>query len=332
MGTGRHIDRRKAQPQAIRLGQPLFMHVPKAVAEPVLTACALIIIILSNVASEVSFGPFLLVICAFGAWFLGNRFALLLSLFVASTQILNGHAPALEGSPLIMVLKFLSVLAVVLMLGVARAALELEWRYARVDQMTGALNRKAFFEAIESGGSRTGLTVLVYADVDGLKLINDQFGHDAGDRALGGLAHRIKSAIRKDDIFARIGGDEFAIILKVRDAHAAELVAKRLNDALNLDPLKGEIDIRCSLGVLVLPQGSKSIDAELKQADTLMYHAKKAQVGMMMAISIEGDMQEFAPPASSTSSDGQQRAAVRSARRATGLARSDDTPEGTLAA
>ncbi|NBB24196.1 diguanylate cyclase [Porphyrobacter sp. SLTP] len=308
------------------------MHVPKAVAEPVLTACALIIIILSNVASEVSFGPFLLVICAFGAWFLGNRFALLLSLFVASTQILNGHAPALEGSPLIMVLKFLSVLAVVLMLGVARAALELEWRYARVDQLTGALNRKAFFEAIESGGSRTGLTVLVYADVDGLKLINDQFGHDAGDRALGGLAHRIKSAIRKDDIFARIGGDEFAIILKVRDAHAAELVAKRLNDALNLDPLKGEVDIRCSLGVLVLPQGSKSIDAELKQADTLMYHAKKAQVGMMMAISIEGDMQAFAPPASSTSSDGQQRAAVRSARRATGLARSDDTPEGTLAA
>ena len=332
MGTGRNIDRRKAQPQAIRLGQPLFMHVPKAVAEPVLTASALITIIASNAASEVSFGPFLLVICAFGAWFLGNRFALLLSLFVASIQILNGHAPALEGSPLIMVLKFLSVLAVVLMLGVARAALELEWRYARVDQLTGALNRKAFFEAIESGGSRTGLTVLVYADVDGLKLINDQFGHDAGDRALSGLAHRMKNTIRKDDIFARIGGDEFAIILKVRDTHAAELVAKRLNDALNLEPLTGEIDIRCSLGVLVLPKGSKSIDAELKQADTLMYRAKQAQVGMMMAISIEGDMQELAPPASRINSEGQQRAAVRSARRATGVARGDDTPEGTLAA
>lgn len=308
------------------------MHVPKAVAEPVLTASALITIIASNAASEVSFGPFLLVICAFGAWFLGNRFALLLSLFVASIQILNGHAPALEGSPLIMVLKFLSVLAVVLMLGVARAALELEWRYARVDQLTGALNRKAFFEAIESGGSRTGLTVLVYADVDGLKLINDQFGHDAGDRALSGLAHRMKNTIRKDDIFARIGGDEFAIILKVRDTHAAELVAKRLNDALNLEPLTGEIDIRCSLGVLVLPKGSKSIDAELKQADTLMYRAKQAQAGMMMAISIEGDMQELAPPASPINSEGQQRAAVRSARRATGVARGDDTPEGTLAA
>ncbi len=231
-----------------------------------------------------------------------------------------------------MALKFLSVLAVVLMLGVARAALELEWRYARVDQLTGALNRKAFFEAIKSEGSRTGLAVLVYADVDGLKLINDRFGHDVGDRALSGFADRIKNAIRRDDIFARLGGDEFAIILKVRDTQAAELVAKRLNDALNLDPLKGEIDIRCSIGVLVLPKGSKSIDAELKQADALMYHAKKAKVGMMMAISIEGDMQDFAPPALSTNSEGQQRAAVRTARRAAGCARSDDTPEGTLAA
>lgn len=332
MGTGRNIDRRKAQPQAIRLGQPLFMHVPKAVAEPVLTASALITIIASNAASNVSFGPFLLVICAFGAWFLGNRFAVLLSLFVASTQILNGHAPALEGSPVIMALKFLSVLAVVLMLGVARAALELEWRYARVDQLTGALNRKAFFEAIKGGGCQKGLTVLVYADVDGLKLINDQFGHDAGDRALSGFAHRIKNAIRKDDIFARIGGDEFVIILKVRDIQAAELVAKRLNDVLNLDPLTGEIEIRCSLGVLVLPTGSKSIDAELKEADTLMYQAKQAKAGLMMAIAKQGDAPDLAPSALSADPADQHSAAVRSARRTTAPASGDGPAASTLAA
>lgn len=326
------IDRRKAKFRAIQLGKPLFMQVSKKLAAPFLTACALIAIFASYATPAIGFGPFFLVICAFGAWFVGNRFAVLLGMFIVTIQIFNGHAVALQEGPIVMTLKFCSVLAVVLMLGVARAALEIEWRFARVDPLTGALNRKAFFEAVEDEAGQTALTVLVYADVDGLKHLNDRLGHEAGDEALRDFADRVRNAVRKDDVFARIGGDEFVIFLRVRDIAAAELVAQRLNGVLNLDHLDGETKLKCSLGVLVLPAGSKSIDAELKQADTLMYHAKKDSIGLMMAISVMGDMQELLPFARSTNSAGQQRAAVRSAQRATEFETSDGTSENSIAA
>lgn len=311
MKSGIKIERRKAKLQPLRFEKPLFMQVPKTLAASLLVACALLTIFASEAAPTIMFGPFFLLICAFGAWFVGNQFAVLLGLFIASIQILNGHAPALQDGPIVMAMKFCSVLAVVLMLGVARAALEIEWRFARVDPLTGALNRKAFFEAVKNEAGKLGMIVLVYADVDGLKLLNDRLGHEAGDNALREFADRVRNAVRKDDFFARIGGDEFVIFLRVRDTAAAELVAQRLHAVLNLGDIAGETTLKCSLGVLVLPAGSQSIDAELRQADTLMYHAKRDCIGLMMAISVKGDLQELIPSAPTANTDGQQRSAVR---------------------
>lgn len=323
MVSGRKIDRREAKTRAFRLAQPLFIQVAKPRAATILTVCVLLTIFISSVAPAVGFGPFFLVICALSAWFVGNRFAVLLGLFIAAVQILNGHAVVYQEGPIVMALKFCSALAVVLMLGVARAALEIEWRFARVDPLTGALNRKAFFEAVEDEAGQTGLTVIIYADVDGLKPLNDRLGHEAGDDALNDFAHRVRNAIRKDDVFARIGGDEFVILLKVRDIAAAELVARRLNGVLNSGLIDSKTNLKCSLGVLVLPGGSKSIDAELKQADTLMYHAKRDSIGLMMAVSVKGDMQEILPSAPNANPIGQQRSAVRSAHRANEIASID---------
>lgn len=332
MVTGRQIDRRKAKSRAFRLGQPLFMRVSKTLAAPALAGCALIAISASYAAPAIGFEPFFLLICAFGAWLVGNRFAVLLSVFIASVQIMDDRAVALQEGALITTLKFLSVMAVVLMLGVARAALEIEWRFARVDPLTGALNRKAFFEAVQDKTAQTGLTILIYADVNGLKRLNDRQGHEAGDEALREFADRVRKTVRKNDVFARIGGDEFVICLAVCDIAAAELVAQRLNAALNSSPLDDDAKLRCSLGVLVLPAGSRSIDAELKQADTLMYHAKRDSLGMKMAISVKGDMQDIAPFARDTNSAGHKRAAVRSVRRANELAASDGYSESSVAA
>ena len=82
---------------------------------------------------------------------------------------------------------------------------------------------------------------------------------------------------------------------------------------------------------LGLASGSRSIDAELKQADTLMYHAKRDSIGLMMAILVKGDMQKLLPFAQHHLAD-QQRAAVRSAQRATQFATSDGTSENSIAA
>jgi len=317
MVFGKKIDRRQAKPGAFRLDRPLFMQVPRALAALVLTGCALITILASHAAPAIEFGAFFLLLCSFGAWFVGNRFAVCLGLLTVSLQMVNGHAPALRSGWAVAAFQLCSALTVVLMLGVARAALELEWRFARVDQLTGALNRKAFFEAVAGETDRTGISVLIYADIDGLKRLNDRFGREAGDEALREFANRVRKAIRKDDVFARIGGDEFVLFLRVRDTAAAELVANRLNGALNLNPLDGETRLKCSLGVLILPAGLRSIDAELKQADALMYHAKKESLGLVIAMPSNDDLL-LAP---GVTPDGQQRAAVRSTeRRSPGIA------------
>ncbi|WP_411290167.1 GGDEF domain-containing protein [Sphingorhabdus sp.] len=332
MKPGIKVERRKAKTRAFRFRQPFFMQIPKTLAASLLAGCALIAMFASHAIPNVAFGPFFLLICAFGAWFVGNQFAVLLGLFIASIQILNGHALYLQDGPVVSAMKFCSVVAVVLMLGVARAALEIEWRFARVDPLTGALNRKAFFEAVAREAGQTGMTVLVYADIDGLKRLNDRHGHEAGDKALRDFADGVRNTVRKDDVFARIGGDEFVIFLRVHDTAAAELVAQRLHRVLNLDFDAGGAKLKCSLGVLVLPAGSRSIDAELKQADTLMYHAKRDRTGLMMATSVKGDMQELMPYAPTDNAAGQQRSSVRIAPRSTVAATSDLRSKNSIAA
>ena len=296
------------------------MQVPRTLAATTLAGCALLAISAHHAAPAIGFGPFFLLICAFGAWFVGNQFAVLLGLFIAIVQVQTGNAVALDGGPVVMALQLCSALAVVLMLGVARAALEVEWRFARADPLTGALNRKAFFEALESDAHQSGIRVLLFADVDGLKRVNDHLGHEAGDEALQDIADRVRKTIRKTDVFARIGGDEFAIFLGVRDLAAADLVAQRLNKALNLDPITGETKLKCSIGALVMPAGSRSIDAELKQADSLMYHAKREKFGLVMAISVKGDLQQLIPSTPNLNYGGERRAAVRSRGRHVELA------------
>lgn len=295
-------DRRRERTRTLHLGLPLFMQVSKPFAGFGLAGCACIMVLASHAAPSVAFGPFFILICAFSAWFVGNLFALALGLFIVSVQILTGQAIALHSGPFVMALQLISVLAVVLMLGVARAALETEWRFARVDPLTGALNRKAFFEAIEKAKGVPGPAALVFADVDGLKRLNDLAGHEAGDEALRDFAARVARTVRKNDIFARIGGDEFVVFLKVCDLQAAEIVAQRLHSVLNANPEGCFTKLRCSLGILVLPAGSKSIDSELRQADALMYEAKRARKGLIIATMVGEDVCELPPPPTVNSS------------------------------
>lgn len=314
----------------------MFTQISRSAAANVLLACIVMAMLASDlIASSIGLGPIYLLICAFSAWFVGIRFAVTLCLLVASLQFLNGEPIIFRGAAVVPFvnagLQLGSVLAVVLMLGVAREALELEWRSARLDPLTGALNRKAFFEVAESEAGHGSLAIIAYADVDGLKRLNDKFGHEAGDEALRDFAARIRKSIRKDDLFARIGGDEFVVFLKVRDELAAKSVAERLNRVLNLE-LDDETKLRCSLGILVLPAGTKSIDAELKHADALMYHAKRKRAGLAMAMSIQTDPQKLIPFAPKTDADDKQRSAVRSIERNPNGPPRDQASIGTVAA
>jgi diguanylate cyclase (GGDEF)-like protein len=148
------------------------------------------------------------------------------------------------------------------------------------DDMTGLYNRRGFALLAEQRLKecrRSGSTLtIVYADVDHLKSINDGFGHDAGDIAIGLCAGALEATFRESDIVARIGGDEFAV-LEEADAPPISTVTMRLEQ--ELDRQTSASGLRFSVSLTIGSAHSKpphalSLDDLVQQADAVMYEDK----------------------------------------------------------
>ena len=154
--------------------------------------------------------------------------------------------------------------------------------YKTQDPLTDALNRRAFVSELEKEVSYARrhdepLALLMF-DVDHFKRINDGFGHIAGDRVLRAIAGRVREVKRKEDVFARFGGEEFVILLRVTDVQGAFLFAERVRRAVeNLDLEHEGQRVRCtiSLGVATLDEAS-SAEELVDLADKRLYRAKAA--------------------------------------------------------
>lgn len=163
----------------------------------------------------------------------------------------------------------------------ARATAELSHR-ALHDDLTGLLNRPAFWDRlthrIETGARRgTGFAVL-FIDLDEFKRVNDTLGHAAGDQVLVEVARRVSAELRNGDTTARVGGDEFLVLLdEVADADAALAVARRVAERLGAphEVAGREVAVTSSIGVAVGP-GFACGDSLVAAADTAMYAAKRA--------------------------------------------------------
>lgn len=220
------------------------------------------------------FGPvYLLVICV-AAWSRGWCAGLITGLgCLALAQMINGAGlypyDLLDWVWNLAIRSFAIVIIVVIVAGTRSVYLR-EWWLARTDPLTGAFNRQAFFELGQDLAAQGSWRLLIYADLDGLKKINDLQGHAAGDRAIKEFAEVVGKSIRKTDIFARVGGDEFVIFMRVRDRASADAVAARIHATMN--SIGG--DCRCSVGGLIVPPGKMEIDHLVRVADTLMYEAK----------------------------------------------------------
>lgn len=152
---------------------------------------------------------------------------------------------------------------------------------ARIDALTGLLNRegleqRAGLELARARRDRTPLAVIV-ADIDDFKGINDTLGHAAGDRALQQVAAALGTETRAVDAVARIGGDEFTLLLPATDGDTAAGVAARLLDAVGRvgDDGAGLPPLRMSLGVAVGGDGLESLEDLWQAADRAMYAAKR---------------------------------------------------------
>lgn len=154
-------------------------------------------------------------------------------------------------------------------------------RLAHFDEVTQLHNRHFFNERLEAVISRPQQfeeqTVLMFIDLDNFKTVNDTLGHDVGDELLRLVARRLAETLRLGDVIARIGGDEFAIILEnVGQVGAASRVAEKcLAGVAQAFSISGhEIHIGASIGISVYPDDAANMHELLQYADTAMYYAK----------------------------------------------------------
>jgi diguanylate cyclase (GGDEF)-like protein len=153
---------------------------------------------------------------------------------------------------------------------------------ARRDELTGLLNRKAFSTALAelsvAPASRQSVAMLIF-DIDNFKEVNDTHGHAAGDACLRHIARRIQIAVGDDGTTARIGGDEFAVLLRGNSSSTAELMAERIGSSVGM-PMEWSghsFHFTASIGVAVRSkEADMQPDELIREADLALYDAKAA--------------------------------------------------------
>lgn len=152
----------------------------------------------------------------------------------------------------------------------------------RYDALTGAANRRYFFERAQQEFARSRrrqtLLSIVSFDIDGFKQINERYGHAAGDEVLKSLCNHSQGLLREAELFARVGGGEFSILMPDTSLHGATHLAERLLRATTQSRLRyngQEIGLSISIGVTTLKSSDQSIEDCLRRSDHAMYRAKQ---------------------------------------------------------
>ncbi len=159
-----------------------------------------------------------------------------------------------------------------------RNALDRVTQLSQTDFTTGMLNGREFYRLSEMEilrSRRYGHSfAMLFIDLDNFKQVNDTYGHLAGDEVLQTVARRIKASLRRTDLAARIGGDEFGILLPESDQGMVSTVVEKIQSSLrNLDLLDHR-GVTVSIGCVVFRQPPENVDQIIQQADELMYEVK----------------------------------------------------------
>ncbi len=182
------------------------------------------------------------------------------------------------------VLELMSELIAAAMYYAARSETNALYQQATHDSLTGLANRSLFFDRlrnrISSGRRQIEPLAILVIDMDGLKLVNDNYGHRTGDAAIREMALRISRIPRKSDIVARLGGDEFGVILgDISDCGDLLSIVERISQQTN-QPFRFEartLHLTASIGHARFPEDGNDVDALLEAADRSMYEMKRTR-------------------------------------------------------
>lgn len=230
---------------------------------------------------DISFSFFYIIPIYLVTWFSGRRLGVVISLVSAVTWFIIAEVIPVRTYPHAFIPywnAFVRFAFFVVMVWL-ETSLQDAVTCAKTDPLTNIGNRRYFFEAADLeirklSRYRRPVTA-AYIDIDNFKAVNDNFGHDAGDRILKAVAQTVKNHIRSTDIFARLGGDEFALLLPETDAESARKLIPNLHKLLNENVTKNKMLVSFSIGAVTFVEPTDSVDEMIKIVDSLMYSAKR---------------------------------------------------------
>ena len=245
-----------------------------------------LVVLTGGFSSPFTFG-FPLIVGA-GALLVSPRVALALAVLATAAYLGAGFAVNQNPSIESLILTGVNLTGVYLLAYVGasvgreqRRARDAAIRLSTIDSLTGLYNRTYFFTALEreiARGDRSGRAFcLVMLDLDDLKGVNDRFGHIAGDQVLRTVADIVRSGVRKIDVAARYGGDEFVALLPETDPTGGWVLAEKVRLTVAEQGMPGvDPGPTVSVGVVSYPADGRSADALLVSADRAMYASKRA--------------------------------------------------------